>query len=87
MLGPTFAPLLGSSGKAAAVWFIMLNMFHGTHAASGRRRAHAFAAQRRRTAAALPGAGASSTDARGPRHLSPPALAIVFLAARRSRSG
>ena len=30
VLGPTFAPLLGSFGKAAAVWFIMLNMFHGT---------------------------------------------------------
>ena len=29
-LGPTFAPLLGSFGKAAAIWFIMLNMFHGT---------------------------------------------------------
>ena len=30
VLGPTFAPLLGSFGKAAAVWFIMFNMFHGT---------------------------------------------------------
>ena len=30
VLGPTFAPLLGSSGKAAAIWFIMLNMFQGT---------------------------------------------------------
>jgi diguanylate cyclase (GGDEF)-like protein len=30
VLGPTFAPLLGSFGKAAAIWFIMLNMFHGT---------------------------------------------------------
>ncbi len=30
ILGPTFAPLLGSLGKAAAVWFVMLNMFHGT---------------------------------------------------------
>jgi signal transduction histidine kinase/amino acid transporter/ActR/RegA family two-component response regulator len=29
-LGPTFAPLLGASAKAAAVWFMMLNMFHGT---------------------------------------------------------
>ncbi|MER9455931.1 amino acid permease [Mesorhizobium sp. M0478] len=29
-LGPTFAPLLGSFGKAAAIWLIMLNMFHGT---------------------------------------------------------
>jgi hypothetical protein len=29
-LGPTFAPLFGSLGKAAAIWFIMLNMFHGT---------------------------------------------------------
>jgi diguanylate cyclase (GGDEF)-like protein len=30
VLGPTFAPILGSFGKAAAIWFIMLNMFHGT---------------------------------------------------------
>jgi hypothetical protein len=30
VLGPTFAPLLGSAGKAAAVGFIILNMFHGT---------------------------------------------------------
>jgi len=30
VLGPTFAPLLGSLGKAAVIWFIMLNMFHGT---------------------------------------------------------
>ena len=30
ILGPTFAPLLGSAGKAAAIWFVMLNMFHGT---------------------------------------------------------
>ncbi|CAN7740442.1 amino acid permease [Mesorhizobium caraganae] len=29
-LGPTFAPLLGGFGKAAAIWFIMFNMFHGT---------------------------------------------------------
>src|SRR4029079_7835520 len=30
VLGPTFAPLLGSFGKAAAIGCIMLNMFHGT---------------------------------------------------------
>ena len=30
VLGPTFAPLVGSFGKAAAIWFVMLNMFHGT---------------------------------------------------------
>ena len=29
-LGPTFAPWFGSSAKAAAIWFMMLNMFHGT---------------------------------------------------------
>jgi signal transduction histidine kinase/amino acid transporter len=29
-LGPTFAPLLGSGAKAAAIWFMMFNMFHGT---------------------------------------------------------
>ncbi|MBV9636542.1 MAG: amino acid permease, partial [Methylobacteriaceae bacterium] len=30
VLGPTFAPIFGSFGKAAAVWFITFNMFHGT---------------------------------------------------------
>ena len=29
-LGPVFAPLLGSFGKAAAIGFMMFNMFHGT---------------------------------------------------------
>ena len=29
-LGPTFAPLLGGAAKAAAIWFMMMNMFHGT---------------------------------------------------------
>jgi diguanylate cyclase (GGDEF)-like protein len=29
-LGPTFAPLLGGAAKGAAVWFMVLNMFHGT---------------------------------------------------------
>jgi amino acid transporter len=29
-LGPTFAPLLGSSAKAAAIWFMVFNVFHGT---------------------------------------------------------
>jgi diguanylate cyclase (GGDEF)-like protein len=29
-LGPTFAPLLGAGAKAAAIWFVVLNMFHGT---------------------------------------------------------
>ncbi len=29
-LGPIFAPLFGSFGKAAAVLFMMMNMFHGT---------------------------------------------------------
>ena len=31
----------GSFGKAAAIWFIMLNMFHGTLQPLGGRRAHA----------------------------------------------
>ena len=30
MLGPTFSPLFGSFGKAAAIWFMIFNMFHGT---------------------------------------------------------
>ncbi len=29
-LGPTFAPLLGTAAKTAAIWFMMFNMFHGT---------------------------------------------------------
>ena len=29
-LGPTFAPLLGTAAHAAALWFMMFNMFHGT---------------------------------------------------------
>ena len=30
VLGPTFAPVLGNLAKAAAIWFMMFNMFHGT---------------------------------------------------------
>ena len=30
VLGPSFAPLFGSLAKAAAIWFITLNMFSGT---------------------------------------------------------
>ena len=30
VLGPTFAPVFGSAAKAAAIWFMMFNMFHGT---------------------------------------------------------
>jgi len=33
VLGPTFAPLLGGVAQAAAVWFMIFNMFHGTIAA------------------------------------------------------
>lgn len=29
-LGPTFAPLLGGAAKAAAIWFMIFNMLHGT---------------------------------------------------------
>ena len=29
-LGPTFAPLLGGAAKAAAIWFMICNMLHGT---------------------------------------------------------
>ena len=29
-LGPTFAPLLGGAARGAAVWLLVLNMFHGT---------------------------------------------------------
>ena len=30
VLGPTFAPLFGNAGKAAAIWFMVLSMFSGT---------------------------------------------------------
>jgi len=30
VLGPTFSPLLGTLAKAAAIFFVILNMFHGT---------------------------------------------------------
>ncbi|MDB5734314.1 MAG: hypothetical protein JWN16_951 [Alphaproteobacteria bacterium] len=30
VLGPTFAPLFGAAGKAAAIGFMMFTMFHGT---------------------------------------------------------
>src|SRR5579859_6526508 len=30
ILGPTFAPVFGSAARAAAIGFMMLNMFHGT---------------------------------------------------------
>ena len=33
VLGPTFAPLIGGAAKAAAIWFMVFNMFHGTIAA------------------------------------------------------
>ncbi|MGE0387792.1 MAG: amino acid permease [Gammaproteobacteria bacterium] len=29
-LGPTYEPLLGAGARAAAIWFMMFNMFHGT---------------------------------------------------------
>jgi diguanylate cyclase (GGDEF)-like protein len=29
-LGPTFAPIFGSAAKAAAIWFMVFNMLHGT---------------------------------------------------------
>ncbi len=29
-LGPTFAPLFGGAARGAAVWLVVLNMFHGT---------------------------------------------------------
>ncbi|MEO7745843.1 MAG: amino acid permease [Actinomycetota bacterium] len=30
VLGPTFAPLFGAFAQSAAIWFLVLNMFHGT---------------------------------------------------------
>lgn len=30
LLGPTFAPLAGAAAKSVAIWFMVLNMFHGT---------------------------------------------------------
>jgi amino acid transporter len=30
LLGPTFSPLFGGLAKSVAIWFLVLNMFHGT---------------------------------------------------------
>ena len=30
LISPTFAPLFGALAKSAAIWFLVLNMFHGT---------------------------------------------------------
>ncbi len=30
VLDPTFVPLVGATARAAAIWFMMVNMFHGT---------------------------------------------------------
>ncbi|MEA2361377.1 MAG: hypothetical protein QOD71_522 [Thermoleophilaceae bacterium] len=29
-IGPTYAPLLGAAAQTAAIWFMVINMFHGT---------------------------------------------------------
>ena len=55
VLGPTFAPLFGALGKAVAMWFMMLNMFHGTHPASRRRRADSAPDRRGRPRPSRPG--------------------------------
>ena len=54
-LGPTFAPLLGGGAKAAAIWFMVFNMFHGTLQPLAGAVADAVAALRGRAAAALLG--------------------------------
>jgi two-component system, sensor histidine kinase len=39
VIGPTFAPLFGGMAKATAIWFLAINMFHGTlHPLSGASR-------------------------------------------------
>ena len=86
VLGPTFAPLLGSFGKAAAIWFIMFNMFHGTLQPLGGRRAHA-----RRSSPMTACCRASSslrykpTDCPWAATTLTAGSAIVFLHCRRSR--
>lgn len=78
VLGPTFAPLLAGSAKAAAVWFMVFNMLHGTIAPL---------AGASRTLAQLADDGLlpemlgkrSSTDAPWVSTLLTAAMAIVFL--------
>ena len=79
MLGPTFAPLLGSFGKAAAIWFIMFNMFHGTMQPLAGAARTLVAAERRRPAAAIPGLAHPTTDCPWAATLLTAAMAIVFM--------
>ena len=77
-LGPTFAPLLGSGAKAAAVWFMMLNMFHGTiQPLAGASRTLAQLAEDGLVPAGL--ARRSSTDAPWVATVLTASMAIFFL--------
>ncbi len=77
-LGPTFAPLLGASAKAAAVWFMMLNMFHGTiQPLAGASRTLAQLAEDGLVPAVL--ARRSSTDAPWVATVLTASMAIFFL--------
>ena len=77
-LGPTFAPLLGAGAKAAAIWFMMLNMFHGTiQPLAGASRTLSQLAEDGLVPAVL--ARRSSTDAPWVATLLTASMAIFFL--------
>ena len=87
VLGPTFAPLLGGAAKAAALLFMVFNMFHGTLQPLAGAVADALAAGRGRPAPALPGAADPHRRALGRDRCSPRHAAIVFLLAGRPDLG
>ena len=77
-LGPTFAPLLGGAAKAAAIWFVVLNMLHGTIAPlAGAARTLAQLAEDGLLPVSL--ARRSGTDAPWVATLATAGMAIVFL--------
>jgi diguanylate cyclase (GGDEF)-like protein/PAS domain S-box-containing protein len=77
-IGPTFAPLLGGSAKAAAIWFMVFNMLHGTIAPlAGAARALAQLAEDGLLPESL--SKRSATDAPWVSTLLTAAMSIVFL--------
>ncbi len=77
-LGPTFAPLLGGAAKAAAIWFMMFNMLHGTIAPlAGASRTLAQLSEDGLLPESL--AKRSSTDAPWVATLLTAAMSIIFL--------
>ena len=66
-LGPTFAPLLAGGAKAAAIWFLIANMFMGTLQPLAGASRTLVPALRGRAAPALAGPTATAATCRGSR--------------------